>query len=59
MMTESELKDYAYGLIMSHAQDVEWLTIHEMAEDFEDFTDSDAHKVDELIGTAIIEVYWE
>ncbi len=60
-MTEQELKGYAEYLIEEHATDIEWLIIHEMAEDYfagEDFSTQDAEKVNELLSTVKVTVSW-
>ncbi|QUH01419.1 hypothetical protein HUO13_11905 [Saccharopolyspora erythraea] len=59
-MTEEELKAYAKELILEHAHNVEYLTIHEMAEDYapNGISDADAKKVDRLIHSAKVTVDW-
>lgn len=57
-MTDDELEDYAHELMYEAAYDIEWLTIHEGAEDFDDFTDEDAEKISKLIRTATVEISW-
>lgn len=57
-MTDEELKDYATDLILSHARDVEYLSIFEMAEEYtgEEISDEDAQRVDDLMCKATITV---
>lgn len=57
-MNEQELRRYAAGLILDHAQDIEYLSIHECAEDFtgEEISEEDARKVSALISRAIVTV---
>lgn len=60
-MTDEDLKAYAEHLILSHATDVEWLSIHEMAEDYfngEELADGDANEVQQFINTATVTVSW-
>jgi hypothetical protein len=62
-VTEEELKDYAKFLIHSHAQEVEFLSISEMYEEWTGYEDSviseeDARRVDDLIHEAFVRVYW-
>jgi hypothetical protein len=57
-MTDEELKDYATDLILSHARDVEYLSIFEMAEEYTggEISDEDAGKVNDLMCKATITV---
>ncbi|WP_116051901.1 hypothetical protein [Amycolatopsis palatopharyngis] len=58
-MTPDELRDYAATLILEHARDVEYLSIHEMAEqhlDAGEISDEDAKTVADLIGKSDITV---
>lgn len=60
-MTDDEIREYATTLILEHARDVEFLTIHEMAEEHApggEISDEDAKKVDDLITKATVEVSW-
>jgi len=60
-MTEDELHAYATTLILEHARDVEYLSIHEMAEEHlvdGQISDEEAKKVSELISTATVVVSW-
>jgi hypothetical protein len=61
-MDRDLLRDYAAELIFDHAPGVEWLTIHECAEDrdgFEDFTEEDALIVDSMINGSVVSVVIE
>lgn len=61
-MTDDELKDYATTLIESHAQDVEFLSIFEMAEEYleaGEISEDDARKVSDLIRDATVVVFHE
>lgn len=57
-MTEQELRDYAERLMIEHAFDVEFLTIHEMAEEHfgHEISEKDAQRVDTLMSKAIVTV---
>lgn len=58
-MTDEEIRDYAATLLLDHARNVEFLTIHEMAEDNVEggeISDEDALKVDTLIREATVAV---
>ncbi|HET9889691.1 MAG TPA: hypothetical protein VFQ42_04250 [Mycobacterium sp.] len=60
-MTPAEIRQYAETLILDHARDVEFLTVHEMAEEHVpggEISDEDAKAVHDLIGTAIVTVSW-
>jgi hypothetical protein len=60
-VTAEELRDYAAALILEHAQEVEYLTIHEMAETHVaggEISDDDARKVASLIHQATVSVWW-
>lgn len=60
-MTPDEIRAYATTLILDHARDVEYLTIHEMAEEHLDggeISGDDAKAVSELISSATITVEW-
>lgn len=61
MMGEDDVRDYAEHLILTHSEDIEWLTIHEMAEDYfgNDLSEGDAERVDTAIRTARISVRWD
>lgn len=56
--TAQKLRKYAEEIILAHATDIEWLSIHEMAEEHfgRNLTDEEAHVVDKLICNADIEV---
>lgn len=60
MITEEDAREYAEYLIRNHAMDIEFLTVHEMAEDY--FVDElDGEDVDAIytaLHTAILEVSW-
>lgn len=55
-MTDVDLRKFAEHLIRTHATDVEFLTIHEMAEewvgDCDGINDRDANRVADLIASA-------
>jgi len=61
---DEKLHRYAADLILDHATDVEYLTIHEMAEDPANgfpngvISDEDAKLVDNLIAKATVRVSW-
>jgi hypothetical protein len=58
-MTPDEIREHATGLILDHARDVEWLSIHESLEDFDltaDEADRVAKQIDEFIAKATITV---
>lgn len=60
-MTDDEIREYATTLILEHARDIEYLSIHEMAEEHlegGEISDEDARKVDDLITKATVEVSW-
>jgi hypothetical protein len=59
-MTPEEQRDYAATLILEHARDVEYVTVHEMSEEHLGFEidDNDARIVDELISKATITISW-
>jgi hypothetical protein len=59
-MTPEEQLSYAKELILSHAKDVEFLTIHETYEykHDEELSNEDAFAVDELIRAAKVTVEW-
>jgi hypothetical protein len=60
-VTEDELREYAETLILEHARDVEFLSIHEMAEEHAPggvITDEEARVVDDLIAKATVTVSW-
>jgi hypothetical protein len=60
-MTEDECRAYAKALIEEHAIGVEFLTIHECAEDNVPggvISDEDARAVDALIRAATVTVTW-
>lgn len=57
MNSKEALEEYAEALILDHAQNIEFLTINECAEDyFEEFTEEDALYVDQLIASAVVTV---
>ena len=60
-LTKSQLYGYAADLILNHAQDVEDLTIYEMAGDrlHDVISDDDAKKIASLVGHAIVTVRWK
>ena len=60
MMGEDDVRDYAEYLIREHVEDIEWLTIHEMADDYfgNGLSDDEAEQVDQAIKTAIVSVRW-
>lgn len=55
-MTDDEIREYATTLILERARDVEFLSIHEMADG--EISDEDARKVDNLITKATVTVSW-
>jgi hypothetical protein len=57
----SELRDYAESLILSRAQDIEFLTISEVAEDNlgRELTQDELEEVDRLIARATVVVTWD
>jgi hypothetical protein len=57
-VTDDELRQYAADLLLDHAQDVEFLTIHEAAEERlgHEISDEDARKVDTLMTKATVTV---
>jgi len=59
-MDQIEAREYAEHLIRSHAEDIEWLTIHEMADSFfgNDLNEEEAKQVYEAISTARLKVFW-
>jgi hypothetical protein len=60
-VTDDEIREYATTLILDHARDVEYLSIHEMAEQHApsgEISDEDARKVDDLITKATVTVSW-
>jgi hypothetical protein len=59
-MTPQELRDYAEALILDHAQDVEYLSVHEMAPQCigHDIDGVDARAVHDMIGKATVMVSW-
>lgn len=68
-MTDEELKAYAEHLIQQGAEDVSWLTINEVYDEYIDSTgnggrgfneiaDDDARKVSDLISSAKVTVTW-
>lgn len=59
-MDKIEAREYAEHLIREHATDIEWMTIHEMAEDYfgNDLDDEDARQVYEALCTARLKVFW-
>ncbi len=61
-MTPEERRDYAATLILNHARDVEYLTVHEMAEEHTEsgeISDEDAKAVHDLISKATVTISWE
>ncbi|WP_435582887.1 hypothetical protein [Amycolatopsis thermoflava] len=61
-MTDEERRQYAETLIAEHAQDIEFLSIFEMAEEHApggEISDDDAKAVAALIGEAKVMVTWE
>lgn len=61
-MNDEELREYATALIVDHAQDVEYLSIFEMWEEYSgdnlEISEVDVCKVSELIGRAEVVVSW-
>ncbi len=60
-MSPDELRAYAETLILEHAREVEYLTIHEMAEDHAPggtISEDDARAVDGLIRRASVTISW-
>lgn len=60
-MTRDERKEYARNLILSHARDIEYLTIFEASDEYLDaeISDDDADAVSCLIDSATISVSWD
>lgn len=60
-MTSDEQRAYATKLIVAHTQDIEYMSIFEMAEQYagREIVDVDAHAVDDLISNATVTVSWE
>lgn len=59
-VTEEEKRKYARALVLLHATEVGYLTIHELAEDElgRDISDDDAEDVLDLIHSANVQVSW-
>lgn len=62
-MTNEEMREYAEWVIEDHAQDVEYISVHEMwetySEDGSEISEEDAIKVHDLIRRdAIVTVTW-
>jgi hypothetical protein len=61
-VTEEEKKAYAEYVIRQHAKDVEYLSIHEMFEDYTSeqsiLSDTEADEILTLIKIAKLEVSW-
>lgn len=60
-MTDAQRREYAETIILEHAQEVEYLSIFEMADQFSptgECTDADARAVSELITRATVTVTW-
>lgn len=66
-MTPDEQRAYAEHLILEHARDVEYLSVHEMYEEFAvdrgydnhaELSDAEAGAVHDLIGLAAITITW-
>lgn len=60
-MTKDELRQYAETLILEHAQDVEFLSIFEMAKEHApgaEISDDEAREVADLITQATVTVSW-
>lgn len=55
-MTPEEHQQYAAELVLAHAQDVEYLSVFEMAEEYhgEEIGDEDGRAVHDLIRTAVV-----
>jgi hypothetical protein len=61
-MEDWRLREYAETLIREHAQEVEWLSIFERAEEClidGEISGDDAHKVHALISRARVTVSWD
>lgn len=59
-MTADELRQHAINLIVSHARDVEFLSIAEYLadEEIDDPDDAVARAIDDLIVGAVVSVTW-
>ena len=57
-MTPEERRQYAADLILAHAQDVEYLSVFEMAEEHygEEIDDEDGRAVHDLVHRAVVTV---
>lgn len=57
-MTPEERQQYAADLVLAHAQDVEYLSVFEMAEEYygEEIDDEDGRAVHDLVRTAAVTV---
>lgn len=57
-MNIEEQRQYAAELVLAHAQDVEYLSVFEMAEEYhgEEIDDEDGRAVHDLVRTAIVTV---
>jgi hypothetical protein len=60
-MTPDERREYAATLVLEHARDVEYMSVHEMAEEHlegGEISDEDAKAVHDLISKATVTVSW-
>lgn len=62
-MTEQERRDYAAHLVLEHAREVEFLSVHEMWSEYvgdedAELSEEDALAVHDLIPTSSITVSW-
>lgn len=57
-MSEEEKRAYAKKLIITHAKDVEFLSIFEMYDDDDEISEDDAKDVLDLIHSANVQVSW-